>query len=1224
MVFGFVDGNAKTSNNYVWPVRSGSGLPFGNSEISYSPTSHDFGNVEPGNSSMPQVFTLSNTGTVDLVIGAINLTGTDGAEFSIQNDLCSGQTVAPAASCTIEAVFSPTSEDLKSANLSIPSNDHDTPTLNVSIRGTSLCTYSILPASQSFGSSGGTGSVSVSLTSGSGCTWTATSNVGWVSITSGNSGSGSGSVGYSVDVNNTTISRTGTMSIAGETFTITQTGKPDISISPTSHDFGNIIFGNTSQLQTFTVSNTGDEDLIIGTLSITGSDISDFNIQNDNCSGQTVVSSGSCTVEAVFSPTSEGARSANLSIPSNDPDTPTLEVQLIGTGCIYSILPTSQLFGSSGDIGSVSVSVSLTSGSGCTWTATSNVGWVSITSGNSGSGNGTVNYTVSANMNPYYRTATLTFAGQGFTVVQSGSIIGSRPTVSTGSANSVSKTSATLNGTVNPNGLSTTYYFQYGRTASYGSAKPGSNAGFGLSGVPINDAISNLIPNAAYHYRLVAANSSGTSYGIDMTFTSSSTSTWTIESVDAPKHFVFNSSRTIATDSNGHPHVAYGGANLYYTYYDGSNWNYETADSSQGVGGRASLALDSLGNAHISYYDSTNSDLKYVTNASGSWVAVTVDSTGDVDWGTSISIAPLGSSIALDSFDNVHISYDDIDFTDFSITFNIKYATNTSGTWVTTTVDKGGGGSIAIDSSDNAHISYTGFTGFTGFSNNVKYATNASGSWVTTIVDNDGWGSSIAIDSSDNVHIGYGYSFVTIDFPPDGEYYLNYATNASGSWVTMVVDNFVNTVGFAGSTSIAVDLSNNIHIGYYPTFSFPDLGAVVIKYATNVSGSWINVTLDTSETVGMYTSIAIDTSDKVHISYYDSTNKDLKYATNASGSWVAVTVDSSGDVGKYTSIALDSANNVHISYIDIMDSANNIKYATNASGSWVTEIVDIIGTMGFPTTTTTSIAINSFDKVHISYGPGLKYATNASGSWVTTTVDNDGGGSSIAIDSLDKVHISYYTGHMVKYATNASGSWITVTADSNVVVSDTSIAVDSSNNVHISYNDFTDFPNNGLKYATDATGTWVNTIVDSNFSVANSSIAIDSSGNVHICYAGNGLKYANNTSGTWVNETADSSRFVGWSSIAMDSSDIVHISYFDFINWQLKHATKNPQAINPLPDIKANGSDGPQTISQGDNLTVTVALDPGGHDGKNADWWVAATSLFGLYWYTSDSGWGQV
>ena len=47
----------------------------------------------------------------------------------------------------------------------------------------------------------------------------------------------------------------------------------------------------------------------------------------------------------------------------------------------------------------------------------------------------------------------------------------------------------------------------------------------------------------------------------------------------------------------------------------------------------------------------------------------------------------------------------------------------------------------------------------------------------------------------------------------------------------------------------------------------------------------------------MYTSIAVDSGGKVHISYYDDTNAALKYATNTTGAWVTTTVDNSGDVG---------------------------------------------------------------------------------------------------------------------------------------------------------------------------------------------------------------------------------------------------------------------------------------------------------------------------------------
>ncbi|MCL4476730.1 MAG: carboxypeptidase regulatory-like domain-containing protein [Nitrospirae bacterium] len=108
--------------------------------------------------------------------------------------------------------------------------------------------------------------------------------------------------------------------------------QPNITVSPTSHDFGNIVTGSSSAARTFTVQNTGDLNLLIGTLSITGANPAEFSKTSDNCSGQTLAPSSNCTVQIVFSPTTSGAKSANLSIPSNDPDTPTLSVLLTGTG----------------------------------------------------------------------------------------------------------------------------------------------------------------------------------------------------------------------------------------------------------------------------------------------------------------------------------------------------------------------------------------------------------------------------------------------------------------------------------------------------------------------------------------------------------------------------------------------------------------------------------------------------------------------------------------------------------------------------------------------------------------------------------------------------------------------------------------------------------------------------------------------------------------------------
>ncbi len=85
------------------------------------------------------------------------------------------------------------------------------------------CSYSINPISQAFPSSGGTNSVNVTATAG--CTWTAQSNSpSFITITSGASGTGNGTVNYSVAVNTSASQRTGTITIAGQTFTVTQDG----------------------------------------------------------------------------------------------------------------------------------------------------------------------------------------------------------------------------------------------------------------------------------------------------------------------------------------------------------------------------------------------------------------------------------------------------------------------------------------------------------------------------------------------------------------------------------------------------------------------------------------------------------------------------------------------------------------------------------------------------------------------------------------------------------------------------------------------------------------------------------------------------------------------------------------------------------------------------------------------------------------------------------------
>jgi hypothetical protein len=92
------------------------------------------------------------------------------------------------------------------------------------------------------------------------------------------------------------------------------------------------------------------------------------------------------------------------------------------------------------------------------------------------------------------------------------------PSVFTGPATNMTQHSATLNGTINPSGLSTIYYFQFGTTTFYGNATSNQSAGSGTSNVAVSANLTGLASNTTYHYRLVAINATGTIYGSDMTF----------------------------------------------------------------------------------------------------------------------------------------------------------------------------------------------------------------------------------------------------------------------------------------------------------------------------------------------------------------------------------------------------------------------------------------------------------------------------------------------------------------------------------------------------------------------------------------------------------------------------------------------------------------------------------------------------------------------------------
>lgn len=251
------------------------------------------------------------------------------------------------------------------------------------------CSFTLSPNAKTFTQDSQTATVTVSAAS-SKCTWTSTSNEAWITITSGGTKTGNGSVSISLAANTGTTARTGTLTIAGQTFTVTQNAVPHYTASISRTGSGTV--------------NSADGRIQCGALcsaEYTANSLLTLTAAADSGSAFTGWSGGGCS----------GLGPCSLTINSNITTTATF------VPCSVSISPASGTAAFGGDSGTVTVSATAAN---CPWTATSNAPWLTITSGASGTGNGTVTYAAAANTSADPRTGSITVAGQNFTVTQTG------------------------------------------------------------------------------------------------------------------------------------------------------------------------------------------------------------------------------------------------------------------------------------------------------------------------------------------------------------------------------------------------------------------------------------------------------------------------------------------------------------------------------------------------------------------------------------------------------------------------------------------------------------------------------------------------------------------------------------------------------------------------------------------------------------------------------------
>jgi hypothetical protein len=152
----------------------------------------------------------------------------------------------------------------------------------------------------------------------------------------------------------------------------------------------------------------------------------------------------------------------------------------------------------------------------------------------------------------------------------------STPAAATGSASSIGSTTATLNGTVNPNGLATTSYFEYGTSTAYGTKTTVKSAGSGRSTRNESAGIAGLAGATTYHYRFVATSTAGTTAGADQTFTTLGRAS--VQTGGATSIGEQTATLTGSVTPNGHS------ASWYFEWGTGTSYGTRLATKSAGSG----------------------------------------------------------------------------------------------------------------------------------------------------------------------------------------------------------------------------------------------------------------------------------------------------------------------------------------------------------------------------------------------------------------------------------------------------------------------------------------------------------------------------------------------------------------------------------------------------------------------------------------------------------------
>ena len=255
------------------------------------------------------------------------------------------------------------------------------------------CQFSIAPSDATARAAGTTGTIAVTTTPG--CQWTAVSNSSWISVTSGNAGSNGGTVGYSVQPSNVITTRQGTLTVAGQTFTVTQDAAAcTYAISPTLRTMNPSATTGRVAVTTlagcaWTAASNVPWMVITSAKTGQGSGVVNYTLKANSGSTQR---QGTMTIaDQTFTMTQSSLSACQFSVTPN----------IVSLNAFAN-----------------SATVSITTTAGCSWTSFSNSSWITITAGKTGKANGKASFSVAANTAAESRTGSVVVAGVNVQVTQ--------------------------------------------------------------------------------------------------------------------------------------------------------------------------------------------------------------------------------------------------------------------------------------------------------------------------------------------------------------------------------------------------------------------------------------------------------------------------------------------------------------------------------------------------------------------------------------------------------------------------------------------------------------------------------------------------------------------------------------------------------------------------------------------------------------------------------------